>query len=105
VPEIVPFRLTPQMVNAFGINGCDGDFRKVCETMVRIMRSNRGLLLNVLEAFVHDPLVEWAKKKHPQPACVACARACGRDACVYWLSTAGLSAAPVNRVGERGSFA
>ena len=42
VPEVVPFRLTPNMVNAFGINGYDGDFRKVCEVIVRIMRSNQG---------------------------------------------------------------
>lgn len=47
------------MVNAFGVTGYDGDFRKVCETTVRVMRANGGLLMNVLEAFLHDPLVEW----------------------------------------------
>ena len=42
VPEVVPFRLSPNMINAFGVTGYEGSFRKVCEIMVRIMRENRG---------------------------------------------------------------
>lgn len=30
-PEVVPFRLTPNMVDAFGITGHEGVFRRVCE--------------------------------------------------------------------------
>jgi serine/threonine-protein kinase ATR len=62
-PEVVPFRLTPNMIDAFGVTGVEGLFRNSCETVLRVMRHNRQTLLNVLETFVHDPLVEWSKPK------------------------------------------
>lgn len=62
VPEIVPFRLTSNMVHAFGVMGYEGVFRGSCEHTMRVLRNEREVLLSVLEAFVHDPLVEWKKK-------------------------------------------
>ncbi|UPR01432.1 phosphatidylinositol kinase [Chloropicon primus] len=58
-PEVVPFRLTQNMIDAMGVSGYEGVFRKSCETTLRVLRSNKETLLNVLETFVHDPLVEW----------------------------------------------
>ena len=63
VPEIVPFRLTSNMVDAFGVMGYEGVFRGTCEHVLRVLRSESQVLLSVLEAFVHDPLVEWTKEK------------------------------------------
>eukprot|EP00762_Andalucia_godoyi_P004400 ANDGO_08208.mRNA.1 Serine/threonine-protein kinase ATR len=59
VPEKVPFRLTHNLVDAFGVTGVAGTFRKVAEITLSLIRKHRQLLLNVLETFVHDPLVEW----------------------------------------------
>jgi serine/threonine-protein kinase ATR len=60
-PEKVPFRLTPNLVDAMGLSGLEGVFRKVCELTLQVLRSNRETLLSVLETFIHDPLVEWSK--------------------------------------------
>ncbi|KAK9244664.1 hypothetical protein V1506DRAFT_540841 [Lipomyces tetrasporus] len=59
VPERVPFRLTQNMVNAFGPYGYDGPFRRCCEIALRILRDNEEFLVPVLETFLHDPLFEW----------------------------------------------
>jgi len=58
-PEVVPFRLTQNMVDACGIQGCEGVFRRTCEISLSVLRSNKGALMSVLDTFVHDPLVEW----------------------------------------------
>ncbi|QSL66355.1 hypothetical protein MERGE_000733 [Pneumocystis wakefieldiae] len=62
-PERVPFRLTHNMVDALGVIGYNGVFRKSCEVTMRILRSNQESLISVLETFIHDPLLEWDKKK------------------------------------------
>ncbi|XP_058044288.1 serine/threonine-protein kinase ATR isoform X2 [Ahaetulla prasina] len=60
-PEIVPFRLTHNMVNAMGPMGTEGLFRRACEVTLRLMRNQREPLMSVLKTFLHDPLVEWSK--------------------------------------------
>jgi len=61
VPEVVPFRLTHNMVDAMGPTGYEGMFRKTCESTLRVMRKEREALISVLTTFVHDPLIEWNK--------------------------------------------
>lgn len=61
-PEIVPFRLTPNIIDAFGITGYEGVFRRVCEVTMHLLRENKETLRSVLESFIHDPLVEWGRK-------------------------------------------
>ncbi|KAJ3219045.1 hypothetical protein HK099_004838 [Clydaea vesicula] len=63
VPEVVPFRLTQNIVDACGVTGVEGVFRKCCEVTLRVLRSNRECLMSVLETFLHDPLCEWSKVK------------------------------------------
>lgn len=41
-----------------------GVFRKACEITMDILRINKDSLMNVLEAYVHDPLVEWEDEKN-----------------------------------------
>ena len=62
--QVVPFRLTQNMIDAMGVSGYEGVFRKSCETTLKVLRSNKETLLNVLETFVHDPLVEWTSTGH-----------------------------------------
>lgn len=62
VPEIVPFRLTPNMVAAFGPTGCEGPFRFACEAALGLMRKQKDVLMSSLRPFVYDPLVDWLPK-------------------------------------------
>ncbi|KDN44907.1 hypothetical protein K437DRAFT_224659 [Tilletiaria anomala UBC 951] len=59
IPERVPFRLTQNLVDALGVTGPDGVFRKAAEISMTILRDNKDSLMSVLEAMIHDPLVEW----------------------------------------------
>jgi serine/threonine-protein kinase ATR len=38
-------------------------YRKAAEIALETLRSNRDSLMSVLEAFIHDPLVEWEEQK------------------------------------------
>ncbi|CAJ1977648.1 unnamed protein product [Sphenostylis stenocarpa] len=60
-PELVPFRLTQNMIDGLGITGYEGIFLRVCEITLSVLRSHRETLMSVLETFIHDPLVEWTK--------------------------------------------
>ena len=68
VPEIVPFRMTQTMQAALGLTGVEGTFRSSCEHAMRVLRRNKETLLTLLEAFVYDPLVDWAAEKAAQEA-------------------------------------
>uniref|UniRef100_A0A6B2KZH9 non-specific serine/threonine protein kinase n=1 Tax=Arcella intermedia TaxID=1963864 RepID=A0A6B2KZH9_9EUKA len=58
-PEKIPFRLTRMLVNAMEVSGIEGTFRITCENVMTVLRENRESLMAVLEAFVHDPLLNW----------------------------------------------
>lgn len=60
-PELVPFRLTQNIIDGLGITGYEGVFLRVCEITLSVLRAHRETLMSVLETFVHDPLVEWTK--------------------------------------------
>ena len=68
VPEIVPFRLTHNMVDAMGLTGYEGHFRRTCEETMRVMRAHCDMLMSVLNPFVFDPFVgviQAKSKKQP----------------------------------------
>ncbi|KAH8834205.1 hypothetical protein DL96DRAFT_1579811 [Flagelloscypha sp. PMI_526] len=58
-PERVPFRLTQNIVDGLGVTGVEGVFRVACELTIQLLRTNKDPLLSVLDAFVHDPILEW----------------------------------------------
>ena len=66
VPEIVPFRLTPNIVDAFGVMGIEGIFRQSMEVSLRILRENKESLLSILEPFLYDPTVAWSRRGRAQ---------------------------------------
>jgi phosphatidylinositol kinase/protein kinase (PI-3 family) len=41
------------------ISGIEGTFRITCEAVMRVLRENKESIVAVLEAFVHDPLINW----------------------------------------------
>jgi serine/threonine-protein kinase ATR len=53
-PELVPFRLTHNMVSAMGIAGVEGPFTKSAELTLRVMRRNSETLLSVLKPMMFD---------------------------------------------------
>ncbi|CAF1174376.1 unnamed protein product [Didymodactylos carnosus] len=59
VPEKVPYRMTQNLQHALGIAGLEGVFFVSSENVLRILRLGKETLLNLLEAFVYDPLIDW----------------------------------------------
>jgi len=58
-PETVPFRLTRDIVDAMGITGVEGVFRRCCEETMKVLRQQHESLLTIVEVFLHDPLYKW----------------------------------------------
>jgi len=65
-PEVVPFRLTPNMVDAFGPVGADGIYTESLKDAMGTLRSNRDTLLSVLEPFIKDPVIDWKRSRTQQ---------------------------------------
>jgi len=59
----VPFRLTQNLVDGLGVTGVEGVFRIACEVTMQLLHDNRDCLMSVLDAFIHDPLMEWEDEK------------------------------------------
>ncbi|KAL6939796.1 hypothetical protein ACO0RG_003642 [Hanseniaspora osmophila] len=53
VPEKVPFRLTQNIVDALGITGLEGTFRRACEVSLDLVRNNDLTLLNIIEIMMY----------------------------------------------------
>ncbi|KAF2147721.1 hypothetical protein K461DRAFT_248608 [Myriangium duriaei CBS 260.36] len=69
-PELVPFRLTHNMVDAMGpALGVEGPFRRSAELVLQLLRTHHDALMNVLETFVHDPTTDFIgqRKKRATP--------------------------------------
>ncbi|KAH8732219.1 hypothetical protein GQ44DRAFT_602205 [Phaeosphaeriaceae sp. PMI808] len=58
-PELVPFRLTHNMVDAMGPQGVEGPFRKAAELTYSLLRQHEDTLITILETFVHDPTADF----------------------------------------------
>ncbi|KAL3475819.1 armadillo-type protein [Aspergillus californicus] len=58
-PERVPFRLTRMLTFAMEVSNIEGSYRITCEAVMRVIRENKDSLMAVLEAFIHDPLINW----------------------------------------------
>jgi serine/threonine-protein kinase ATR len=58
-PELVPFRLTHNMVDAMGPQGVEGPFRTAAELTYTQLRQHEDTLITILETFVHDPTADF----------------------------------------------
>ncbi|KAK0122644.1 phosphatidylinositol kinase- protein kinase tor1 [Cadophora gregata f. sp. sojae] len=67
-PERVPFRLTRMLTYAMEVSNIEGSFRITCENVMRVLRDNKESLMAVLEAFIHDPLLNWRLTGDTSPA-------------------------------------
>ncbi|XP_024379368.1 serine/threonine-protein kinase TOR [Physcomitrium patens] len=66
-PEKVPFRLTRMLVKAMEVSGIEGNFRSTCENVMQVLRTNKDSVMAMMEAFVHDPLINWRLFTLPEP--------------------------------------
>ncbi|KAJ7066636.1 hypothetical protein C8F01DRAFT_981361 [Mycena amicta] len=70
VPELVPFRMTRDIVDGMGSTGTGGVFQRCAEETLRVLREGSAVIMTVLEVFKHDPLHSWTaseiKLKHVQ---------------------------------------
>ena len=65
-PEVIPFRLTPNMIDAFGPTGADGAFSGALRSAMTTLRDNKDILLSVLEPFLKDPVIDWKRQRTQQ---------------------------------------
>ncbi|KGU25809.1 serine/threonine-protein kinase TEL1 [Candida albicans P57055] len=59
IPETVPFRLTRDIVDGFGVTGVEGMFKKSCEHTLRVLRTNKEHIISILDVLRWDPLYSW----------------------------------------------
>ncbi|KAH8263542.1 hypothetical protein KR044_010268 [Drosophila immigrans] len=57
-PEVVPFRLTHNMITAMGPLGVEGSYRKCCEITLRLLKQETKTLMSMLRPFVYDLSVQ-----------------------------------------------
>jgi len=60
VPETVPFRLTRDIVDGFGIAGTEGVFRRCCEFTLEALRAHKDAIMTLLNVLRYDPLYSWS---------------------------------------------
>ncbi|KAI3642909.1 hypothetical protein MP228_012464 [Amoeboaphelidium protococcarum] len=59
-PEVVPFRLTRDIIDGMGLCGVNGPFMNNATKMLDILRDGREELQSMLEVLRIDPLYSWA---------------------------------------------
>lgn len=59
VSELVPFRMTADMVDGMGTTGTQGVFQRCAEETLRVLRNDSEVVLTVLQVFKYDPLHSW----------------------------------------------
>jgi ataxia telangiectasia mutated family protein len=60
VPELVPFRLTRDIVDGMGITKTEGVFRRCCEFTLEALRKEVYSIMTILDVLRFDPLYSWS---------------------------------------------
>lgn len=59
VPELVPFRLTRDIVDGMGVTKTEGIFRRCCEFTMDALREDKDSIMTLLNVLRYDPLYSW----------------------------------------------
>lgn len=59
IPEVVPFRLTRDIVDGMGISKTEGVFRRSCEFTLEALREETDGIMTLLNVLRYDPLYSW----------------------------------------------
>jgi ataxia telangiectasia mutated family protein len=72
IPELVPFRLTRDIIDGMGITKTEGVFRRCCEFTMDALRDDKSSIMTLLDVLRYDPLYNWTvsplRAKHMQDA-------------------------------------
>lgn len=60
VPELVPFRLTRDIVDGMGITKTEGIYRRCCEFTLEALRNESYSIITILDVLRYDPLYSWS---------------------------------------------
>lgn len=60
VPELVPFRLTRDIVDGMGITKTEGVYRRCCEFTLEALRKEAETIVTILDVLRYDPLYSWS---------------------------------------------
>lgn len=60
VPELVPFRLTRDIVDGMGISKTEGVYRRCCEFTLDALRTEADTIMTILDVLRYDPLYTWS---------------------------------------------
>ncbi len=60
VPEVVPFRLTRDIVDGMGLSGVEGVFRRCCNFTLQALRQDQYSIMTILDVLRYDPLYSWS---------------------------------------------
>lgn len=61
IPELVPFRLTPHLVNLMKPIGENGLFKETMIEALNALKRNSDNLLATMDIFIREPSLEWQK--------------------------------------------
>jgi hypothetical protein len=59
IPETVPFRLTRDIIDGFGVLGADGLFKNNCEAILDLLKRSREQIMTIFEVLLYDPNYNW----------------------------------------------
>lgn len=59
IPEIIPFRLSRDVVDGMGVCGLDGPFTRSCQFTLSVLRDEAKSIDTILNVLRHDPLYSW----------------------------------------------
>ncbi|CAI6341211.1 unnamed protein product [Periconia digitata] len=105
VPEVVPFRLTRDLVDAMGYTKTEGVFRRCCEFTMDTLREERESIMTLLNVLRYDPLVNWsitstkAKRMQEGQETAAAAGGAPSSTAVSRAGTVGGTPAPADGAG------
>ncbi|EEH09992.1 ataxia telangiectasia mutated [Histoplasma capsulatum G186AR] len=60
IPEVVPFRLTRDLVDGMGVTKTEGVFRRCCEFTLEALRRESYSIMTILDVLRYDPLYSWS---------------------------------------------
>jgi ataxia telangiectasia mutated family protein len=60
IPEVVPFRLTRDLVDGMGSTGVEGVFRRCCNFTLEALRRDQEAIMTILDVLRYDPLHSWS---------------------------------------------
>jgi ataxia telangiectasia mutated family protein len=63
IPELIPFRLTQNFIDGFGMTGLEGVYKRCCEEILRVLRARTSIIMTILEVFKYDPLQKWCVRR------------------------------------------